>query len=134
MADNIQEIKRILRDSINEVEQRDSTDCEEFASRLHYAMESAVTVIEELAKKKKLKEIFGEPCENCQIIKELSKDSEILEPEKLAVLFHDTYERLAQGYSYETRQDTKVFNPESANGKLMIATCRAITKAMKGEQ
>ena len=49
----------------------------------------------------------------------------------LAMLFHDTYEKLAQGYSYETRQDTKIFNPESPNGKLMIQTCKVIMKAMK---
>jgi len=44
----------------------------------------------------------------------------------LAVLFHDTYERLAPSFGYETRPDTKAFNPESANGKLMIAVCEEI--------
>ena len=37
--------------------------------------------------------------------------------------FHNTYERLAPKFGYETREDTKVFDPESKNGKLMIAVC-----------
>lgn len=40
-----------------------------------------------------------------------------------ARLFHDTYERLAPSFGYETRADTKAFDPNSANGKLMIAVC-----------
>ena len=40
-----------------------------------------------------------------------------------AKLFHDTYESLAGQFGYETRIDTRVFNPESDNGKLMIAVC-----------
>jgi len=51
-------------------------------------------------------------------------------PEALARLFHDTYERMASICDYETRQDTKVFNPESPNGKLMIATCRKILEVV----
>jgi len=46
--------------------------------------------------------------------------------EELARLFHDTYERLAPEYGYETREDTKQFNPTSKNGKLMIAVARVI--------
>ena len=42
-------------------------------------------------------------------------------PEKLARKFHETYERLAPSFGYETREDTKKFNPESKNGKLMVA-------------
>lgn len=41
----------------------------------------------------------------------------------LAVLFHDTYERLAPKYGYETRQDTKRFDPVTPNGQLMVAVC-----------
>ena len=51
--------------------------------------------------------------------------------EKLAILFHDTYERLAPAFGYETRNDTKIFNPNSPNGKLMIAVCKEIYKANK---
>jgi len=46
--------------------------------------------------------------------------------EELARLFHDTYERLAPEYGYNTREDTKQFDPESANGKLMIAVCSEV--------
>lgn len=45
---------------------------------------------------------------------------------KLAVLFHDTYERLAPQYGYETRQETRLFNAATPNGKLMIAVCREL--------
>jgi uncharacterized protein YjiS (DUF1127 family) len=43
--------------------------------------------------------------------------------EKLARKFHDTYERLAPNFGYETRDDTKAFDPTTPNGKLMIAVC-----------
>ena len=39
----------------------------------------------------------------------------------LARRFHETYERLALEFGYETRPDTKEFDPESPNGKLMVA-------------
>ncbi len=45
---------------------------------------------------------------------------------KIAKLFHETYERLAPQFGYETRQDTKAFDPESPNGKLMIAVCTEV--------
>ena len=44
----------------------------------------------------------------------------------LAEQFHATYERLAPEYGYETRPETRVFDPASANGKLMIAVCQSI--------
>lgn len=44
----------------------------------------------------------------------------------LAVMFHNNYERLAPSYGYETRKETRKFDPDSPNGKLMIATCEAI--------
>lgn len=40
--------------------------------------------------------------------------------------FHNTYERLAPNYGYETRKDTKEFNFNSNNGKLMYATVSEI--------
>ena len=46
--------------------------------------------------------------------------------EKMARLFHETYERLAPSFGYETRQETKEFDPESSNGKLMIAVCEEV--------
>jgi len=46
--------------------------------------------------------------------------------EILARKFHETYERLAPNFGYETKTNTKTFNPDSANGKLMIAVCSEI--------
>ena len=46
--------------------------------------------------------------------------------EAIARHFHDTYERLAPSFGYETRPDTKAFDPTSANGRLMIAVCSEI--------
>ena len=57
----------------------------------------------------------------------MSKGSE------LARLFHDTYERLAPDYGYETRKETRDFDPASKNGRLMIATCDAIIAAIDGD-
>jgi hypothetical protein len=45
---------------------------------------------------------------------------------ELAKLFHETYEKLAPEYGYETREDTKSFDANTKNGKLMIATCKEI--------
>lgn len=50
--------------------------------------------------------------------------------EEITRLFHDTYERLAPEYGYETRKDTKEFDPESPNGKLMTAVCGVVAKAV----
>lgn len=55
----------------------------------------------------------------------------LTDPLALAVLFHATYERLAPNSGYQTRQETRIFDPESANGKLMIATCAEIQKAIR---
>lgn len=41
----------------------------------------------------------------------------------LARTFHETYERLAPAFGYETREDTKTWNPDSRNGRLMAAVC-----------
>jgi hypothetical protein len=49
-----------------------------------------------------------------------------LSAEKLAILFHDKYEALAPSFGYETREETKKFNPDSPNGKLMIKVCEEI--------
>src|SRR6185369_12495066 len=43
--------------------------------------------------------------------------------EKIAIFFHDTYEKLAPEFGYETRKDTKRLNKNWPNGKLMIAVC-----------
>lgn len=49
--------------------------------------------------------------------------------EALARKFHDTYERLASQFGYETREDTKQFDPMSPNGRLMIAVCASLAGA-----
>lgn len=48
------------------------------------------------------------------------------EAEKLARFFHNTYERLAPDYGYETRPETRTFSPLTKNGKLMVAVCREV--------
>ena len=55
-------------------------------------------------------------------------NKETLEEVELAVLFHNTYERLAPSFGYETRLDTKLFDTTTPNGKLMIAVCKEIIK------
>lgn len=45
---------------------------------------------------------------------------------ELSRLFHETYERLAPTEGYETRPDTKEFDPQSRNGRLMISTVAEI--------
>lgn len=57
-----------------------------------------------------------------------------MDPLRMAVLFHDIYEKLAPQYGYETRSDTKQFDPTTPNGKLMIATCREILKEIDKPQ
>lgn len=54
--------------------------------------------------------------------------------ELLARLFHDTYEKLAPTFGYETREDTKQFDPTSPNGKLMIAVAGVINDTYTAHQ
>ena len=44
----------------------------------------------------------------------------------LAEKFHRYYEEFATRFGYETREETKKFDRNSANGKLMIAVCDKI--------
>ena len=65
--------------------------------------------------------------------------TEVTEPrmfceEELAKLFHDTYERLAPEFGYATREDTKVFDQNSANGKLMVAVCEVILQSLSPKE
>jgi hypothetical protein len=50
---------------------------------------------------------------------------------KLAEQFHEAYERLAPSFGYETRTDTRKFDPDSKNGKLMIAVCLEVGHALE---
>lgn len=47
----------------------------------------------------------------------------------LAKRFHEVYERLAPSFGYETRTETRVFDPESKNGRLMVAVCAELAAA-----
>lgn len=53
-------------------------------------------------------------------------------PTDLAVLFHETYERLAPTFGYATREETRQFDENSPNGRLMIAVCREIMERTQG--
>lgn len=44
----------------------------------------------------------------------------------LAVKFHDNYETLAPSFGYATREETRNFNPDTPNGRLMIAVCKKL--------
>jgi hypothetical protein len=59
-----------------------------------------------------------------------ARQSEGVSEEDVARLFHDEYERLAPSFGYETREETRVFDAGSANGKLMIAVCRNMRAAL----
>lgn len=47
--------------------------------------------------------------------------------------FHEIYERKALIFGYETRDETREFDPKSPNGKLMIVVCRDIRRAVFGD-
>lgn len=47
-------------------------------------------------------------------------------PEETARRFHEAYEFYAPYFGYITREDTRAWDPESNNGKLMIAVVRAV--------
>ena len=50
---------------------------------------------------------------------------------EIARQFHEAYERLAPGFGYETRKDTKDFDPNSPNGQLMTAVCQEVGEAIE---
>ena len=63
---------------------------------------------------------------------------QLLPADKLARLFHDTYERLAPMFNYTTRTDTREFDSLSTNGRFMIAVIEgailpAIAAALRAE-
>jgi chromosome segregation ATPase len=45
---------------------------------------------------------------------------------ELAKKFHETYEKLAPQFGYSTRDDTKSFDENSSNGRLMIEVCGTV--------
>ena len=56
-------------------------------------------------------------------------DAQEGDPVVLARAFHDAYERLAPSFGYVTREDTRVFDPASPNGRLMIAVATEVLAA-----
>ena len=52
---------------------------------------------------------------------------------ELARKFHEVYERLAPDFGYETRKETRDFDPESPNGKLMIRVCGEVCGEQQNE-
>lgn len=56
------------------------------------------------------------------------------DPIETAKRFHEAYERLAPSFGYETRPDTRQFDPESPNGKLMIAVCGELWAAGQSQE
>lgn len=52
---------------------------------------------------------------------------------ELAKIFHNVYEKLAPIYGYKTREDTKEFDENTPNGKLMIATCEGVLNMLDAE-
>lgn len=53
--------------------------------------------------------------------------------EAVAREFHDAYERLAPSFGYVTRADTREFDPQSANGRLMMAVVSEVIAALEAK-
>lgn len=56
-----------------------------------------------------------------------------LTDEQLARKFHEIYERLAPSFGYETRKETRQFDPNTPNGKLMVAVCGELLNGLTAE-
>lgn len=52
---------------------------------------------------------------------------------EIAKKFHETYERLAPSFGYETRLETREFDPDSKNGRLMLAVCDTVGNMIASE-
>jgi hypothetical protein len=53
-----------------------------------------------------------------------------LSPLNLAKLLHKTYERLAPSFGYQTPPETRRFQPDTPNGRLMIAVAAELLKGI----
>lgn len=53
-------------------------------------------------------------------------NTSVVNDEALALLFHELYEKHAPEFGYETRDETKKFDPKSPNGQLMIKVAHEI--------
>jgi len=54
--------------------------------------------------------------------------------EIMARRFHDAYEKLAPSFGYNTRQETREFDPDSPNGRLMMAVCAEVMDELDAER
>lgn len=45
---------------------------------------------------------------------------------EIARKFHEAYERLAPSFGYETRKETREFDPGTPNGRPMTAVCQEV--------
>ena len=61
-------------------------------------------------------------------VQDVNADIEKAYPEayRLARKFHELYEEIAPKFGYETRGDTKAFEPASPNGRTMAYVCKEI--------
>jgi hypothetical protein len=64
----------------------------------------------------------------------VSNDLERRKGVDLARQFHEAHERLAPQFGYETRTETRAFDPESPNGRLMIAVCAEIAERAEADR
>jgi hypothetical protein len=72
--------------------------------------------------------------ESCRAnLPEYQGRGEVMDAETLARRFHETYERLAPDFGYETRPETRSFNPKSYNGLLMIAVCGEVLAGLTAQ-
>ena len=59
-------------------------------------------------------------------ILDILKPFELPTEEEMAIFFHEKYEELAPSFGYTTRDDTRNFDKDSKNGKLMIEVCKEV--------
>lgn len=59
--------------------------------------------------------------------------AEKIDVQRLTRQFHDMYEGLAPRFGYETRPETRKFDPDSTNGELMQAVCAEIARLLLEE-
>lgn len=52
---------------------------------------------------------------------------------EIAKKFHETYERLAPSFGHGTRKYRQAFDPNTPNGRLMIAVCGEVGEQIHSE-
>lgn len=113
--------------------------CEEVEVEGSYLDETAfrynITTYEIIIPKEEPKQVgidwSGFPKSTQEKVGYVEPKQETPEEVELAILFHNTYEKLAPSFGYETREDTKSFDITTPNGKLMIAVCKEIIKCQQ---